>query len=105
MLLIDAEPIKKFITNGLNTGEFGNDAIQILTEIEYAPPVEAYTPEDIVHIVLYQAKACYDNSRCADCKDCKIKRPCGVSTTQGIENIVRAMKEDAERLNLKGGTK
>jgi len=37
--LIEAEPIKKFITDGLNNKEFGYDAIQVLTEIEYAPVI------------------------------------------------------------------
>ena len=43
--LIDAEPIKKFIVDGLNNPDlkkaFGHDAIEILTEIEYAPTVDA----------------------------------------------------------------
>ena len=37
--LIEAEPIKKFITDGLNSGEFGHDTIEVLTEIEYAPVI------------------------------------------------------------------
>ena len=45
MRLIDAEPIKKFIVDGLNNPDlkkaFGHDAIEILTEIEYAPTVDA----------------------------------------------------------------
>ena len=45
MPLIDAEPIKKFIVDGLNhpvpLKAFGNDAIKILAEIEYAPTVDA----------------------------------------------------------------
>ena len=35
--LIEAEPIIKFITDGLNSGEFGYDQIKVLTEIQYAP--------------------------------------------------------------------
>ena len=35
--LIDSRPIEKFITDGLNSGAFGHDAIEILTEIHYAP--------------------------------------------------------------------
>ena len=35
--LIEAEPIMKFITDGLNSGEFGYDQIKVLTEIQYAP--------------------------------------------------------------------
>jgi hypothetical protein len=53
--LIDAEPIKKFIVDGLNNPDlkkaFGHDAIEILAEIEYAPTVDA------VEVV-----------RCKDCK-------------------------------------
>ena len=37
--LIDVEPILKFIQDGLNNGEFGNDVIQVMTEIQYAPAV------------------------------------------------------------------
>ena len=48
--LIDAEPIKKFIVDGLNNPDlkkaFGHDAIEILTEIEYAPTVDAV---EVVH--------------------------------------------------------
>ena len=43
--LINAEPIKKFIVDGLNNPDlrkaFGHDAIEILAEIEYAPIVDA----------------------------------------------------------------
>ena len=43
--LIDKEPIKQFIEDGLNNPDpkkaFGYDAIQILAEIEYAPTVDA----------------------------------------------------------------
>lgn len=48
--LIDANPIKKFIVDGLNNPDrkkaFGHDAIEILTEIEYAPTVDA---EPVIH--------------------------------------------------------
>lgn len=37
--LIESEPIKRFITDGLNRKEFGYDQIQVLTEIEYAPVI------------------------------------------------------------------
>lgn len=56
--LIDSEPIKKFIVDGLNNPDkmkaFGHDAIEILAEIEYAPKVDA------VEVV-----------RCRECKHCK----------------------------------
>ena len=57
--LIDKEPIKKFIVDGLNNPNrmkaFGHDAIEILTEIEYAPTVDA------VEVV-----------RCKDCKHMEV---------------------------------
>lgn len=37
--LIEAEPIMKFITDGLNSGEFGYDQIKVLAEIQYAPTI------------------------------------------------------------------
>ena len=37
MPLIDSGPIEEFIQNGLNSGKFGHDAIEILTEVHYAP--------------------------------------------------------------------
>lgn len=50
MWLIDAEPIVKFIKDGLNNPNkeeaFGHTAVQILTEIEYAPAVDA---AEVVH--------------------------------------------------------
>lgn len=40
---IDAEPIERFIENGLNCKDpqkrFGHDAIEILTEVHYAPTI------------------------------------------------------------------
>jgi hypothetical protein len=58
MILIDATPIKKFIEDGLNCKDplkaFGHDAIEILTEIEFAPAVDA------VEVV-----------RCKDCRCCE----------------------------------
>ena len=48
--LIDAKPIVQFIMDGLNhpipLKAFGNDAIKILTEIEFAPTVDAV---EVVH--------------------------------------------------------
>lgn len=43
MRLIDAEPIEKYIENGLNEKDpakrFGHDAIEIMAEIHYAPTI------------------------------------------------------------------
>lgn len=48
MTLIDSKPIVKFIMDGLNNPDmrkaFGHDAIEILTEIEFAP--EVYLKEE-----------------------------------------------------------
>ena len=56
MKLIDAQPIVKFIMDGLNNPDkmkaLGHDAIEILAEIEYAPTIDA------VEVV-----------RCKDCKN------------------------------------
>ena len=41
MALIDKEAIKKFIADGLNSGEFGHDSVTILAEVEYMPTVDA----------------------------------------------------------------
>jgi hypothetical protein len=50
MRLIDAQPIVKFIMDGLNNPDkmkaLGHDAIEILAEIEYAPTVDAV---EVVH--------------------------------------------------------
>ena len=84
--LIDAEPIKKFIVDGLNNPDlkkaFGHDAIEILTEIEYAPTVDAVE-------VIY----CKD---CARCKKgyCTIRKDSWGATLQvGLHDFC----SDAER--------
>ena len=55
--LISRSALKKFIQDGLNSKDpdkmFGHDAVEILTEIVYAPAVDA------VEVV-----------RCKDCKKC-----------------------------------
>ena len=59
--LIDANPIVKFIMDGLNNPDkmkaLGHDAIEILAEIEFAPTVDA------VEVV-----------RCKDCKHFNMQR-------------------------------
>ena len=37
--LIEAEPIMKYIADGINSGEFGYDQIKVLSEIQYAPTI------------------------------------------------------------------
>lgn len=74
MLLIDPEPIKKFIVDGLNNPDvkeaFGHDAITILAEIEYAPTIEA---EPVVHAYWQLYNETSDDYwkrgwRCSHCK-------------------------------------
>lgn len=64
-LLIDAEPVKKFIVDGLNNPDkkkaFGYDAIEILAEIEYAPTVDAV---EVVHGQWEQQQGLYSCSEC-----------------------------------------
>lgn len=40
-MLIEKEPIMKFIQDGLNNKHYGYTGVEILTEIEYAPTIEA----------------------------------------------------------------
>ena len=37
--LIEADPIIQFITDGLNSGEFGYDQIKVMAEVQYAPTI------------------------------------------------------------------
>lgn len=68
MALIDKEAIKKFIADGLNSGEFGHDAVQILAEVEYMPTVDAESVRHGRWIDGYNGK--YANPRyiCSNCK-------------------------------------
>lgn len=69
MRLIDAEPIEKFIEKGLNESSFGHDAIEILTEIQFAPTVEAFAAEEIEAAVKDRRHFC----RARDCASCEYK--------------------------------
>lgn len=80
MRLIDVEPIVKFIKDGLNNPNkeeaFGYTAVKILTEIEYAPTVDAV---EVVHgrwhhcgEECFVCSVCHDNmmidySYCPNC--------------------------------------
>lgn len=61
---IDADKLIEFITKGLNnpdkTKAFGYDAIEILTEIEYAPTADVVPKKEIVN-VLYDLKIAVHN--------------------------------------------
>ena len=71
MKLIDAEPIIKFITNGLNDTEnpMGHDAIKILTEIAYAPifSVVDGTAIKVGHWVYKKEQEGYSHIECSVC--------------------------------------
>lgn len=81
--LIDANPIVQFIMDGLNNPDkmkaLGHDAIEILTEIEYAPTVEAV---EVVHgrwEDSYGGKYANPRFRCSVCKEkalYKFERDC-----------------------------
>ena len=51
---IDADALIEFITKGLNnpdkTKAFGYDAIEILTEIEYAPTADVVPKSETIHM-------------------------------------------------------
>ena len=66
MALIDKEAIKKFIADGLNSGEFGHDAVKILAEIEYMPTIDA---EPVRHGRWEESKSLEDCFWvCSNCK-------------------------------------
>lgn len=60
---VDAEPIEKFITDGLNNKEksYGWVGVEILTEVHYTPTVDA-TP--VVHAHWVRTRLCNECSRC-----------------------------------------
>lgn len=41
MSLIEKEPIMKFIEDGLNNKHYGHVGVEIITEVEYAPAIDA----------------------------------------------------------------
>lgn len=41
MSLIEKEPIMKFIEDGLNNKHYGHVGVEIITEVEYAPTIDA----------------------------------------------------------------
>lgn len=41
MILIEKEPIMKFIQDGLNNKHYGHVGVEIITEVEYAPEIGA----------------------------------------------------------------
>lgn len=49
MSLIEKEPIMKFIEDGLNNKHYGHVGVEIITEVEFAPIIEA---EQVVHCMV-----------------------------------------------------
>lgn len=41
MSLIEKEPIMEFIEDGLNNKHYGHVGVEIITEVEYAPTIDA----------------------------------------------------------------
>ena len=68
MRLIDADVIEKFIEDGLNNPDkqkaFGHDAIEILTEVHYAPTIEA---EPVRHGRWIEGGLFNDLAKCSVC--------------------------------------
>lgn len=83
MRLIDSEPLVKFITDGLNSGKFGNDAVEILTEIEYAPTVDAVTLEELQAAIIDMNTLCRGNI-CSKC-DYDKARVCGIGDSEDVD--------------------
>ena len=85
MRLVDVEPIIQFIEDGLNNPDkkkaFGYDAIEILSEIEYAPTVDAvpvvhgrWTKDgDVVVCSECGAEHAWEEYRATYCEDCGAK--------------------------------
>lgn len=83
--LIDKEPIKKFIVDGLNNPNrmkaFGHDAIEILAEIEYAPTVDAVEVAHARWECTYYAESGETEVTCSNCKDTRTINGCYVTST------------------------
>ena len=41
MILIEKDPIMKFIEDGLNNKHYGHVGVEIITEVEFAPAIDA----------------------------------------------------------------
>ena len=101
MAYIEKEPIIKFIENGLNNPDklkaFGHDAVEILTEIEYAPVADVVEVKHGEWIVKNNEKDWKDqNSYRVDIKCSE----CGKSHFLGTTNFANEFNPD--RLNKLG---
>ena len=73
MALIEKEPIMKFIEDGLNNKHYGHVGVEIITEVEFAPTIDA------VPVV-----------RCKDCKNYVRRRAeLGFRMCSKFDNIMR----------------
>ena len=73
MRLVDAEPIEKFITDGLNNQEksYGWAGVEILAEVHYAPTVDA---SPVIHAHWEYQKGVFTGKGikgCFECSACK----------------------------------
>lgn len=69
MRLVDAEPIEKFITDGLNNKEkpYGWIGVEILTEVHYAPTVDT-APVTHAHWIYMDTYRCISRYKCSNCE-------------------------------------
>ena len=68
MALIEKEPIMKFIEDGLNNKHYGHVGVEIITEVEFAPKVEAVP---VVHARwIYYGEVNEDGNCEANCSAC-----------------------------------
>ena len=88
MRLVDAKPIEKFITDGLNNKEkpYGWIGVEILTEVHYAPTVDV---APVVHAEWKKVSDKYPRYVCTACnhlynnKEYKFCPFCGADMRKG----------------------
>lgn len=75
MTLIEKEPIMEFIQKGLNEKHYGHVGVEIITEVEYAPIIDAalvvharWIPKPIIGDCIYACSNC-DKVRDAYCEE------------------------------------
>ena len=71
MRLIDADAIEKFIEDGLNNPDklkaFGHDAVEIMTEVHYAPTIDAEPVKHGKWVDKWGGKYANQSYRCSVC--------------------------------------
>ena len=108
MALIDKEAIKKFIADGLNSGEFGHDAVQILAEVEYMPTVDA-EPVRHAKVVTVTDRYYTMHQECSYCggelgwKEYPIYCPnCGAKLDDEVRFWVKSEDKDEQEIQREG---